>query len=462
MVRQNENLMNKVFDDLSDPLKNTPSIFDGYVISDLSFRVSPYILEAPELNSPNEFRNKFIVHSIDSSEFGAVVGQKNVPRIFAIQQIETHIHKVSHAAGRVVQAFTVFPRERLLVETRKTTTQSSTVAITESVIESASTEAVKEITDEVANETGSTNTQQTSWEVGAKGGFGGIGANAKLSGSETASQTAKQLTKSIRKQANKVAQNRKTEFKLHTEELEEETNVFSKTRTFFNANYDSPMNVSVHESLGHYIVITQVVGQTLVYQSRARDYEVRLAISGERTIAERQVEEFLDQISVGDENDPHVELDVAVKDALTLNVLQDNGGTTPGHYTVEDGFRPRDKITFESNILETKYTFRLQGVPIEIDEIQLPSGDVIGRVLKGLGDGRGDLATSLHKSIEQLMVERQMVAESGRKLINALSEKMANAGTVEEAQEWARLAVYCLEAVSENEELLESFEEPEQ
>lgn len=451
--------MTKVLFDLSDPLKNTPTIYDGYTLNDLSFWVSAELLETPKLNSPDEYRNKFLVHSVDPTNFGQPVGLPDAPRVIVATRIETHIHKVSHAAGRVMQAFTIFPRERLIVETTSTTTQSSTVATTESVMESASTEATTEISSEVANETGSSNTQQTSWEVGAQGGFGGVGASAKLSGSESATQTAKQLTRSIRKQANKVSRNRKTEFKLHREETISTETVFSKTRTFYNSNYDSPMNVAVHESLGHYMVITQVVGQTLVYQSKARDKEIRVEVT-----RQQDVTDFINQIAMADMGTPHPALDASIKAALTLDRLQSNGTTSPGYYAPgeQSGYKPKETIKFKSEILEEEYEFRLRGVALDIEEIQLPSGDVIGRVSKGLGDGRGDLSSDLHESVKSLMQERQKLASLGREVVEELKGKISSATSADEAQKWAQLAVEGIEALSSGDDLLESFEEPDQ
>ncbi|MEW8274995.1 MAG: hypothetical protein AB2733_13050 [Candidatus Thiodiazotropha taylori] len=419
-------------------LHRVPKEIDASTIQDLYKETNGLIIESIPSGSTRELR--YLPTPISKEQrdnFDESIVDLEGARILIGTEILISIHRVYHGAGAVLQAFTVFPRETLEVEITDVTKIATKSEETRTVIDSAEEVDTTAFANEVIKETQATKTDVTTWQAGGGGSMGVISASANLSGSRTIEDTAKKVNKVVQQQSRKASRSRKAEFRIHNEISREEETTWRSKRTLFNPNYDVPIEVIVHESLGHFLHLTQVLSTTLIYQDKAKTYEVKVEVD-----SREDVKMFSEQVAQDGRSDELLEkLSAALgwrryinaKERKYYNPITDSTNR-------RDIYLPSKTIKYHSEILDKSFTVRVKGVVVGINEVQLPSGDVIGAVRTGNGDARGGLSKEIHGQSAGQMEQSTGLATSKAKSIEMIRQKMQESQG-EDALKWAELLV---------------------
>ncbi|MEW8350163.1 MAG: hypothetical protein AB2687_17790 [Candidatus Thiodiazotropha taylori] len=372
-------------------------------------------------------------------------------RVLIGSEIILSIHRVFQGAGSVLQAFTVFPREKLEVEITDSTEITKKHENTRTIIDSFEEEDINSFINDITKENSTTKTNVTSWKASAGGSIGVVSASANVSNTNTINSTARQINKVVQSQTRRAARSRKSEVKVHKEYSEKKENTFRSKREIFNPNYDIPLDISIYESLGHFIFVTQLSGFTLVYQDSDMQLEFHQSI---RT--KDDVKYFCEGVATSGNSE-------RLQKLLIQELIVDRhiNGTQTEAYNLLDGsggYIPDDFIPYHSDVLDKDFTLRLRGIAIGINEVQLPSGDVLGHVVPGSGEARGDLAKKVHdQNYKQMSSETELV-KSKAAAIRSIQEKLNKATTLEEAEGWAKLLVQAMEYANHTVEKESYFE----
>lgn len=436
------NTLDETPDSVGSPLHQVPKKLDGITVEELGSDVTPLLLD--DISSSNGRPTPYaplIIPDAVRQRFNDPLGKQGIPRVMVGTSIEVHIHRVAHGAGKVVQAFTVFPRETLEVEVTSRVASEKTREATKTVLDSSEVTEEETFSNETSAESGRTDTNVTAWQNKYGGSIKTFSAGVTKSGSSTSQETQKNIDRVLQVQGRKASRARKIEVRTHNEEHIEEETIWRSKRSIFNPNYDRPIDIIVHESLGHFVYVIQVTDHVLIYQNADRTKEINVS-----RFTPNEFDEFASEVSSSDQHADALKL--KLKDALSLYRWRERGA--PTYYDPifsKSRYLPMRKISYTSNILNKTFDLKVDGVVIGVNEVQLPSGDVIGRVRSGLGDARGDVARTVHShSLDQLS-QSVMLGKAKLNALNAIQEKLSQASNTEEALSWGKLLVDAMSQV---------------